>query len=91
MKDVVSISKSGKTFGFTINPGILGELKLKIGDMVEVELFIEYKSNPSVIITRRLRKIGGSVGISIRRNLVDDLKLTKGDSIQVDIRKPEIV
>ena len=88
MKDVISLTRSGKTLGFPIQSLILEDLGLKPQDPVEVEIFLEYKGKPSFIIVRRLRKIGSSLGVTIRKYIVEELNLKKGDSFQVDIRNP---
>ncbi|MFX1370539.1 MAG: hypothetical protein ACFFCE_01665 [Promethearchaeota archaeon] len=89
MKDVVSLTFSGKTLGFPIQSGFLEELGLKRGNWVEVEIFIPYQGKSSFIITRRLKPIGSSLGVTIRKYIVDELELSKGTNFQIDVRKPK--
>lgn len=90
MKDVVYLTESGGTMGFTIQKEFLDQLDVNLGDMLEVELFIEFKGEPSFPITRPLRVVGGSKGITLKKKLVKELKLNVNDSIRVDIRLPTI-
>lgn len=88
MKDVVSLMASKGTLGFTIQSSILEKIGLNLGDTVEIEIFKDFKSNPSFVITRPLRTIGSSKGITLRKHVSEELGLKVGDALQVDIRKP---
>ena len=87
MKDVVLLTESGGTLGFTIQPSILRKLDLKWKDPVEFDIINE-NGDITMSITRPLKKMGkGSMGIGIRLHIVKNLNLKPSDIIQVDIRK----
>ncbi|HEY0090715.1 MAG TPA: hypothetical protein VGB37_17830, partial [Candidatus Lokiarchaeia archaeon] len=86
----VSLAFTGRTAGFPINAVILNKLGLKLGDLVEIEVFLEYKGEPSFTINRKIRKMGSSLGISLRKYIVENLGLKKGDTFQIDIKVPLI-
>lgn len=90
MKDVVTLTYSGNTACFSINSDILDKMGLKYEDLVEVEIFLEYKGETTFTINRKLRKMGSSLGVSLKKPIVKDLGLRKGDTFQVDIRVPTI-
>ena len=89
MKDVIYLTDSGGTMGFTVQKEILEGLEVDIGDMVEIELFIEFKGESSFTITRPLRYVGGSKGITLKKKLINELNLKPKDSIRIDIRLPK--
>ena len=89
MRDVVLLTESGKTVGFSIQPSFLKDLNIEHGDNVEIEIFKEYQGKESVTFTRPLVNIGGSKGVTIRYWLVKDLKLKVGETLSVDIRNPK--
>ncbi len=88
MKDMVRLSKSGGTLGFTIQPSILIELGLTLKDPVTIRIFDD-KGEISAEFSRPIKKMGkGSLGVTIRYFIVDKLKLNYKDVIRIDISKP---
>ncbi|MBN1215550.1 MAG: hypothetical protein JXA99_08900 [Candidatus Lokiarchaeota archaeon] len=87
MKDIVLLSETGGTLGFSIQPMIIDNLELELGNPIEIEIFKEINNKTSYTMTRPLRLIGSSKGVSIRYFVAEKLNLKSGDIIEVDIRK----
>jgi len=89
MKDIVFLSvDSSDVLGFSIKQDVLDTLRLKWKDLIEIEIFREYKGKASFVLLRKIRKFGSSFGVSIPKKLVKELNFKKDESLQVDFRKP---
>lgn len=89
MKDIVFLSvDSSNVLGFLIKQNILDKLQLKWKDLIELEIFKEYKGKASFVLLRKIRKFGSSFGVSLPIKLVKELNFKKDESLQVDFRKP---
>ena len=89
MKDIVFLSvDSSNVLGFSIKQNILDKLQLKWKDLIELEIFKEYKGKASFVLLRKIRKFGSSFGVSIPIKLVKEWNFKKDESLQVDFRKP---
>ena len=89
MKDIVFLSvDSSDVLGFSIKQDVLDTLRLKWKDLIEIEIFREYKGEASFVLLRKIRKFGSSFGVSIPKKLVKELNFKKDESLQVDFRKP---
>ncbi|GAI95404.1 unnamed protein product [marine sediment metagenome] len=89
MKDIVFLSvDSSDVLGFSIKQDVLDTLRLKWKDLIEIEIFREYKGRASFVLLRKIRKFGSSFGVSIPKKLVKELNFKKDESLQVDFRKP---
>jgi len=89
MKDIVFLSvDSSDVLGFSIKQDVLDTLRLKWKDLIEIEIFREYKGRVSFVLLRKIRKFGSSFGVSIPKKLVKELNFKKDESLQVDFRKP---
>lgn len=89
MKDIVFLSvDSSDVLGFSIKQDVLDALQLKWKDLIEIEMFREYKGKASFVLLRKIRKFGSSFGVSIPKKLVKELNFKKDESLQVDFRKP---
>ncbi|TES94509.1 MAG: hypothetical protein E3J90_12310 [Promethearchaeota archaeon] len=89
MKDIVFLSvDSSGVLGFSIKQNVLDTLQLKWKELIEIEIFKEYKGQASFVLLRKIRKFGSSFGVSIPKKLVKELNFKKDESLQVDLRKP---
>ena len=89
MKDIVFLSvDSSNVLGFCIKHNVLDALLLKYKDLIEIEVFSEYKGKGSFVYLSKIRKFGSSFGVSIPKKLVKELNFKKDESLQVDFRKP---
>ena len=89
MKDIIFLSvDSSDVLGFSIKQDVLDTLRLKWKDLIEIEIFREYKGEASFVLLRKIRKFGSSFGVSIPKKLVKELNFKKDESLQVDFRKP---
>jgi len=89
MKDIVFLSvDSSDVLGFSIKQNVLETLLLKWKDLIEIEIYKEYKGKASFVLLRKIRKFGSSFGVSIPKKLVKELNFKKDESLQVDFRKP---
>lgn len=89
MKDIIFLSvDSSNVLGFSIKQDVLDALLLKYKDLIEIEVFREYKGKASFVISRKIRKFGSSFGVSIPKKLVKELSFKKDESLQVDFRRP---
>ncbi len=78
MKDIVFLSvDSSNVLGFSIKQNILDKLQLKWKDLIELEIFKEYKGKASFVLLRKIRKFGSSFGVSIPIKLVKELNFKK--------------
>ena len=64
-------------------------LGIGYGDLIEIEVFKEYKGKPSFEISPEIIKRGSSLGVSLEKWFVEDLEIKEHDTYQAEFRKPK--